>query len=117
KINSSFTNLTSPSITAGTASANLAGRVSSYTAASGTVTATINGVTSAPAFVNGNANNFSIPFNTQTLAAGTYPVTYTYSGDSNSNGTTDNSTALTVVAAPVISSFSASPSTVLSGNS
>jgi large repetitive protein len=114
KVNSSFSNLSSPTMTLGTASVTLSGKVSAYASSGGTVTATVNGVTSAPASLTGSANNFSITFNTQTLGVGTYQVTYTYSGDANAKGATDSSTTLTVNN-PVPTTTSISPSSTSSG--
>jgi hypothetical protein len=52
-----------------------------------------------------------------TLGAGTYPVTATYSGDANDNGTNANGASFTVTAADVSFSETAAPSSVAYGTS
>ena len=105
-----FSNLTqSQSITSGTSSVTLTGKVVSTVGnPTGTVTATINGVTSTAANVSSNNGNFNITFNTATLNASSapYTITYNYSGDNNFESKSDASTTLTVTPAQATTSIS-----------
>ena len=106
----SFSALTSSqSITAGTASINLSGTLSSagaptvFPQSGESVTVTING-TALPATI-GTNGTFAVTFPTSTIPASVVPytITYHYAGDTNLTAATDSSTTLTVNA--VVSSF------------
>jgi hypothetical protein len=91
----------SQGVEAGTASVTLTGVVSGaggiYPANGSTVGVTINGVTQN-ATVGGGAGAFSVAYNTASLTAGTYTITYAYTGNATSlNGATNAATALTVL--------------------
>src|SRR5262249_50844803 len=90
-----FSNLSSPTITAGTASTTLGGRIAAGTLIpSGSVTISA-GSASTSATIAGDGP-FSAPLNTSRLAAGTYTITYDYAGSTNFNGAHDTSHTLTV---------------------
>ena len=107
KVTPVFSALASQSIPYGTATISLSGKIAtandSVRAASpDTVTATINGVTSAPIGFNGASGTFgSFTFDTHLLlvSGSPYTITYTYSGGANLNSITDSSTTLTVTKA------------------
>ncbi len=96
----SFSGLTATqSITAGTASVTLSGTVSgdgpAYPADGETVRVTINGVTQDTA-ISGGAGAFSIDFDTSTIPAGDYPISYSYDGNAIFAPAKNASTTLTV---------------------
>ena len=102
-----FANLSSPSITYGTASKTLTGTLSAtgpvYPANGETVTATINGHGVNGAVTDGTGD-FSITYNDPSLASDSvsgspYPITYSYAGDASLTSTNDISTHLTVTKA------------------
>ncbi len=79
-----FTGLSSPTIPVGKTSVTLSGKLTAGALypASGTINVTLNGVTHAANLGTGGA--FSTTFNTSSLAAGAYSVTYAYvPGDTN----------------------------------
>ena len=94
-----FSNLTaSQSITYGTASISLSGTIASgtnYPPTTESVSITIDGaVQMAPI---GSSGTFSAVFPTATIPGGaSYPITYSYAGDSNFASASDSSTSLTV---------------------
>jgi hypothetical protein len=102
KATPTFTSVsTSQTITQGTASITVNGKLSAGTGVVPTgETATIT-VDSAPAAsssgFNGNQGNFSATIDTHSVPAGTYTITYSYAGDINFNSATNTSTALTVI--------------------
>jgi len=89
----------SQTIQSGTTSITLSGNLVTRNAIvpTGTVSVTINGVTSAPVTL--GAGTFSLTFDTSTLPVETtaYNIQYNYSGDNNYVDTTDVSTTLTVL--------------------
>ncbi len=101
KASPTFSNLTaSQTITYGTASINLSGKIAAGTVipAGQAVKATINGVDSAPATIGGDGS-FSITYDTHAIPAAPstpYTITYSYAGDTNFNSASDTSTSLTV---------------------
>lgn len=116
-----FSNLTaSPTITYGTASVVLSGKIATAgnTVPSGqTISITVNGTTLTPTVA--GTGTFSATLNTSTLPASAtpYTITYSYAGNTNFNATSDATTTLTVnKASPTFSNLTASP-TVLYGTS
>jgi hypothetical protein len=119
KATPAFSNLASPTVNVGTATVTLSGHIAAGSAAPGSddVAITLNGITQPVPVSSGG--NFSISFNIQGLAAGSYPITYEYLGDAtrfNAAGTGFASGTLTVQAAPSVLTNPASQ-TVVSGNS
>jgi hypothetical protein len=118
KATPTFSNLSSPSVNAGTSTVTLSGHIAAGSLAPGgdDVAVTLNGVTQPVSVSSGGS--FSTSFNIQGLATGSYPITYEYLGDATHfNGAASNgSGTLTVQAAP---SILASPvnQTVVSGSS
>ena len=100
KITPTFAGLTaSQTIPFGQASISLGGRVNGFPMMPGKVTITINGSVVGNISLSGNPNNFGpVTFNTSTIPASAtpYAITYSYSGDTNSNSASDTSTTLTV---------------------
>jgi uncharacterized repeat protein (TIGR01451 family) len=94
-----FVNLSSPTVSAGTPYINVSGQLNSNVGGQfitfETVDITLQGVTITATL--DPTDNFAVVFQTLTLAAGTYPITFNYSGDSSFLSTTATST-LTVVA-------------------
>jgi len=91
------------SMPVGQASTPLSGKIlSGSLAPSGIVTASVSGygacVTPASIALDGS---FSVACTTSSFAVGTYTITYTYPGDTNFNSASNNSTTLTVNAAPI----------------
>jgi len=85
----SFSNLSSPVITLGTASTALSGQIGSLIP-TGNVSITLNSVTqSAPIQAGGN---FSSNFATGALAASSYSIAYSYGGDNNFNSASGTGT-------------------------
>src|SRR5207253_5060621 len=78
-----FNSLTSSqSISYGTASLSLSGRITGPQMIVGSVTVTVYG--SPPvtdSHISGNQNNFGVTVNTSGIAAGTYTIAYSYSGN------------------------------------
>lgn len=96
-----FSNLTSPTIAAGTATVTLSGHLAagSVLPSGNSVAITLNGVTQN-ALVDGSGN-FSASFATGALPAGTYAVTFAFAGDgANFLAAPNGSGALTVTAVP-----------------
>lgn len=93
----SFSNLSSPTITYGTATTTISGTIlGGGVAPSGIVTITINSV-SNPAPIDSITGAFSFNFNTQTLpVAAPYTITYNYAGDGVFDPVNDISKTLTV---------------------
>ena len=91
-----FSQLSSPEIAVGATSTTLAGHIGSGTASptGENVEIEVNGVTQNANV--GSDGNFSISFPTASLPVGTYPITYSYSGDANFAAATPGSTTLTV---------------------
>jgi hypothetical protein len=108
KASPTFSNLTaSQTITYGTASISLSGKIAAGTSfpSGQTVKATINGVDSSPATI-GSDGTFSITFDTHAIPASAtpYTITYSYAGDANFTSVSDTSTNLTVnKATPTVS--------------
>ena len=103
KLTPAFSNLTSATISYGTANTTISGNITA--AATGTVSITINGNTQ-PVFI--SAGSFSVSFPTGTIpqSATPYTITYAYQGDSNYNTLSDASKTLTVnKATPVFSNL------------
>jgi autotransporter-associated beta strand protein len=104
-----FSSLTpSQSITCGTTSITLAGKVSAtgpiYPASGETITVTINGNALTTA-INDSTGDFSFSYHSSTIpaSANPYPITYFYPGDALLNPATNTSTTLTVTRAiPII---------------
>ncbi len=88
----------SQTITYGTASVAVSGRVNGPQMLPGTVTVTVDGVSTGALNVTGNPNNFGGTLSTAAIpsSATPYTITYTYSGDTNFNASSDTSTTLTV---------------------
>ena len=114
----------SQTINFGAASVTLQGTVSlSGTIATGTVTATINNQSSAAATLD-SSGSFKVIFNTSTIpgSATAYPITYQYSGDTNFNQQSDQTTTLTVMSktpsGPVVGrvTLSATPNPAVDGD-
>ena len=110
KATPSWSNLSAPSITYGTASTTLSGTIlDGATAPTGSVSITLGGTTQVAAI--GPDGSFSATFNTQGLpvASSPYAITYTYAGDANSNAApSDTTQTLTVAkATPAWSNLSA----------
>lgn len=98
-----FTSFTSfPRISYATASTTLSGNLASgISAPSGaTVDITVNGVTD-PATVGANGN-FSLPFDTASLPAGSYPITYQFAGSAAFAAATATGTLTVTPAKPTI---------------
>ena len=107
-----FTGLAaSQTINRGTASINVSGK---FSTAGGLVpagqTATVTVDSAPPATSSGfnqNNGNFNATVDTHAIVAGTYPITYSYAGDTNFNSATDSGTNLTVNnPAPTLTSIS-----------
>ena len=101
----SFTGLTSPSITYGTASVTISGILSNGNQAppdTESVQITLDGVTQSAAIGTGGA--FSTTFDTSTLPASAtpYTVTYSYAGDANFAAATTTSTLTVSQATPTV---------------
>ena len=97
KLTPTFASLTaSPTITYGTATVPLSGKLNGYAMMPGTVSISINAITATGITLMGNPNNFSHAFDTHSIPAGAYTITYAYSGDANANPASDTSTTLTV---------------------
>jgi hypothetical protein len=88
---------TSPTIAVGTAATVVSGSISAFPAvpAGDYVTVTVHGV-SQQTTVNANGN-FVTSLATGALPVGTYPVTYSFAGDSNFNAVTNGTSTLTVL--------------------
>jgi hypothetical protein len=96
-----FSNLRAPSINYGATPTSLGGTIKSGTLVpSGNVSITLNGVIQA-AVIDGTGN-FTSSFATGSLAASgsPYTISYTYAGDTNFNGTSDTTKALTINKTP-----------------
>jgi Bacterial Ig-like domain (group 3)/Galactose oxidase, central domain/Kelch motif len=94
-----FSGLTSaPKISVGTATVALSGALSApgpvYPTVGEPVTVKINGQIANGMFT--AMGMFSVSFPTASLAAGSYPITYSYGGDANLSAATDGTTNLTV---------------------
>jgi predicted outer membrane repeat protein len=94
-----FTALSAPTITYGTATTTLTGHLAngnSLVPTGETVSVTINSTTQTTTL--DRSGNFSLAFNTATLgvSASPYSVTYSYAGDSTFRSASDSSTTLTV---------------------
>ena len=98
KVSPVFTNLSSPTINQGAASAVLGGNLqSSSLIPTGTISITLNGlILSAP--INAATGDFSSIFDTSTLNSSTspYPITYHFVGDANFNAVSDSAFSLIV---------------------
>jgi hypothetical protein len=108
-----FSNLSSPTITYGTATTMISGTLlGNGLTPPGSVTITINGV-SVTATIRGNGS-FSATFNTKTLAVtgSPYTVSFSYAGSANFNAATGSSTLTVNKATPVFSKLSAPTITV-----
>ena len=96
-----FSSITSPSITYGTATTTLTGKLAAGSSipAAGIVSITLNSVIQTASV--GPSGDFSAVFNTTTLgvAGSPYVVTYAFAGNSTFNAATDSSTAVTVTRA------------------
>ncbi len=91
KATPSFSNLSSPIITYGAATTNLAGKISFGSfIPTGSVAITLNSVTQNAAIQAGG--NFSSAFATGSLAASSYSIAYSYGGDSNFNSANGSAT-------------------------
>jgi hypothetical protein len=96
-----FDTLSSPTVPSGTASITLSGHIAAgpVSPTGDSVSVTLNGVTRT-ATVDGGGN-FSLTVATDTLAAGSYPVTYAFAGDTTNFAAAANGTGtLTVSPAP-----------------
>jgi hypothetical protein len=96
-----FSNLSSPTVAAGTATTPLSGNLTvpypGPALPTGTlVYVSINGVTQEARL--GAFGNFSVSFPTAALPLGSYPITYTFGGNTNFSAAADSSTTLTVAA-------------------
>lgn len=94
----SFSSLSSPSVTYGSASATLSGVILSTNGVpTGSVAITLNGVTQSAA-INSSTGAFSADFSTSTLGVGSspYTITYLYAGNSNFTAISDATKSLTV---------------------
>jgi hypothetical protein len=113
KSSTTFSNLTaSQAIPFGTGNVNLSGVISApgpaFPPANENVTVTVGSVQRQVNIGAKGAFSFN-NFPTGTLAAGTYTITYSYAGDTNFNGASNSSTALTVnKVTPVFSSLTGS---------
>jgi hypothetical protein len=119
KATPAFSGLSSPTINVGTASVTLNGHISAGSAAPNgdAVTIVFNGVAQSVAISSGGS--FSTTFNTQSLAPGSYPITYEFLGDGarfNAAGTGFASGTLIVQLAPSVVTNPLSQ-TVVSGSS
>jgi hypothetical protein len=117
KATPTFSSLSSPTINVGTSTVTLKGHIAAGSAAPGgdDVAVTLNGVT-LPVSVNGSGN-FSATFSTQSLAPGSYTITYTYLGDATRfKAATTGSGTLIVQSVPSILT-NPSSQTIVSGNS
>jgi len=99
-----FSGLTaSQSICSGTATTTLSGTDSAagpaYPLNGETVGVTINGILQNTT-ISGATGGFSISYNSSTLPAGTYPITYSYAGNTSLKPNSDASTSLTVNSNP-----------------
>jgi hypothetical protein len=98
-----FSNLSSPSITVGDATATVSGHIDDGSTNSTViptgeyVIVTLNGV--AQDAVVGSNGNYSTTFATSGLAVGSYTITYDYAGDTNFSAASEGSGTLTVNAA------------------
>jgi hypothetical protein len=91
KATPSFSNLSSPLITYGTATTNLSGKLSfGSLIPTGSVAITLNSVTQNAAIQAGG--NFSSAFATGSLAAGSYSISYSYAGGANFNSASGSGT-------------------------
>jgi hypothetical protein len=105
-----FSNLSSPTITAGDATTTLSGNIAAvfgsfsrvYPSSGEYVIVTLNGV--AEDAVVGAYGNFSASFATGSLPVGSYTITYDYAGDANFSAASTGSGTLTVIptAAPQV---------------
>ena len=87
-----FSNLSAPSIIIGTATTTINGKLSLGTLIpTGSVSITINGVTQT-ATINSTNGTFSSVFATGGLVPPSYPITFSYAGDSNFNAASATST-------------------------
>lgn len=98
-----FSNLSSPTVAAGTASVTLGGHLAAgaVVPAGDSVTITVNGV-SQNTPVN-SAGDFSASFSTGTLAASSYAIVYTFGGDATSFAAAGNGAGKLTVTAPATS--------------
>jgi len=95
-----FSNLSAPTITYGTASQVISGQLNSNSAnpipAGETVTVTLNGLsqTATLSNTNGNSDDFSTTFTTATLPVSVlpYPISFSYAGDANFSSASATST-------------------------
>jgi hypothetical protein len=91
KATPSFSNLSSPLITYGTATTNLSGKLSfGSLIPTGSVAITLNSVTQNPAIQ--PSGNFSSSFATGSLAPAAYSIAYSYNGDGNFNSASGSGT-------------------------
>ncbi len=91
KATPSFSSLSSPLITTGTASANLSGKIAfGSLIPTGSVAITLHSVIQNAAIQAGG--NFSSAFATGSLAAGSYSIAYNYAGDGNFNSASGSGT-------------------------
>lgn len=101
KATSAFSNLASLTINFGSTPTVLGGAIKAGALVpSGAVSITVNGVTQT-AMINGDGS-FSASFATDVWVAASYPITYSYAGDSNFNSISDNSKNLTVQGGNVV---------------
>ncbi|MDR3457830.1 MAG: Ig-like domain repeat protein, partial [Verrucomicrobiae bacterium] len=112
-----FTSVTAtPGIGYGTSTVTLGGTLiapnQSSPAFGDEVTVTING-NPQTTIISDDTGDFSIDFNTASIAAGTYLITYAFAGDDNFNAATPNSDSFLTVsqATPVLAGLTASPIT------
>ena len=110
-----FTNLSSQTIIYGTPNINLGGRLSApgpiYPEAGKTVQVSFGG-TSAPIPIAANGVFTFNNYGTGGFSAGTYPITYSYAGDTRLTPAENSSTTLTITpATPVFSGLSSSQTT------
>ncbi len=112
KLTPLFSNLTpSQSIAPGTATVTLGGKIAAGSAIpAGTVSISLNGVITTPTI--GGDGSFAATFDTSSLAAGNYPITYAYTASGNFNGATDSSTTLTVKSGSTTTTLTSSALTV-----
>jgi hypothetical protein len=106
---SSFSSLLSPINSYGTATTTLTGHIGvGFISPRGlSVSITLNGVVQS-ATVDANGN-FNTTFNTASLNAGTYPVTYAFAGNTTFRAATDRSTTVTVTGVALAFSKLTSP--------
>jgi hypothetical protein len=113
-----FSNLSSPTITYGTTSTNISGKITAGALIPpGSVSISLNGGTPQTATINSADGAFSSSFTTNLLgvAGSPYTIVYKYTGDPNFNAASDGSGSLTVNTAPLTVTL-VSPQQIVLGN-